>query len=298
MNSGLQIHPRVIQVIQKQIAELIKRPPDCIQYVLNESDMLDIQADIHGPVGTPYVGGVFRCRLVLSNEFPKVPPKGYFLTKIFHPNISEKGEICVNTLKKDWDPTNWSLQHVLEVIRCLLIVPFPESALNEEAGKVFMDDYEEYAQHARLITELYAFPKEKPQQAAAVSPTEKPATMEVSFENTREDSPKKIFSPTLTSSTLSSDNQLLKLGSLESPFGPFKVERPEEVLMTVTNSYNANPNTLEDVAFKKSVSVPMGSLGGFGAQQAVSTPTSAGIGGASLSAKKENDDKKKWKKRI
>jgi len=298
MNSGLQIHPRVIQVIQKQIAELIKRPPDSIQYVLNESDMLDFQADIHGPVGTPYVGGVFRCKLVLSNEFPKVPPKGYFLTKIFHPNISEKGEICVNTLKKDWDPSNWSLQHVLEVIRCLLIVPFPESALNEEAGKVFMDDYEEYAQHARLITELYAFPKEKVNQGSACSPTEKPATMEVSFENTREDSPKKIFSPTMTSSTLSSDSQLLKLGSLESPFGiGFKGERPEEVLMTVTNSYNANPlNTLDDVAFKKSVSVPLGSIAA--AHQAVSTPTSAGIGTGSFSAKKENDDKKKWKKRI
>jgi ubiquitin-conjugating enzyme E2 S len=161
MNSGLSIHPRVIQVIQKQVAELIKRPPDSIQYALNESDILDIQADIHGPVGTPYHGGVFRCKLVLSSEFPKVPPKGYFLTKIFHPNVSEKGEICVNTLKKDWDPTNWSLQHVLEVIRCLLIVPFPESALNEEAGKVFMEDYEEYAQHARLITELYALPKVK-----------------------------------------------------------------------------------------------------------------------------------------
>jgi len=299
MNSGLQIHPRVIQVIQKQIAELVKRPPDSVQYVLNESDMLDIQADIHGPVGTPYVGGVFRCKLVLSTEFPKVPPTGYFLTKIFHPNISEKGEICVNTLKKDWDPTNWSLQHVLEVIRCLLIVPFPESALNEEAGKVFMDDYEEYAQHAKLITELYAFPKEKVNQGSASSPTEKPTTMEVSFENTREDSPKKIFSPTLTSSTLSSDSQLLKLGPLESPFGAsFKAERPEEVLMTVTNSYNANPlNTLDDLTFKKSVSVPLGSIA-LGGQQAVSTPTSAGIGSASLSAKKENDDKKKWKKRI
>jgi len=297
MNSGLQIHPRVIQVIQKQIAELIKRPPDSIQYALNETDMLDIQADIHGPVGTPYVGGVFRCKLVLSSEFPKVPPKGYFLTKIFHPNVSEKGEICVNTLKKDWDPSNWSLQHVFEVIRCLLIVPFPESALNEEAGKVFMDDYEEYAQHARLITELYALPKEK-SQGSASSPTEKVATMEVSFENTREDSPKKVFSPTLTSSTLSSDSQLLKLGSLEGAFSAgFKAERPEEVLMTVTNSYNANPlNTLDDLAFKKSASVPLGSIAGFG-QQAVSTPTSIGAS-ASSSAKKENDDKKKWKKRI
>ena len=60
---------------------------------------------------------------------------GFFLTKIFHPNVSSRGEICVNTLKKDWNPAKWSLFHIFDVIKCLLIVPFPESSLNEEAGK-------------------------------------------------------------------------------------------------------------------------------------------------------------------
>lgn len=69
--------------------------------------------------------------------------------------------------------------------------------------------------------------------------------------------------------------------------------------MTVTNSYNPNPlNTLDEIGLKKATSVPLGSIMGLGGAQAVSTPTGAGIGGASLSAKKENDDKKKWKKRI
>ena len=66
------------------------------------------------------------------------------MTKIFHPNVSEKGEICVNTLKKDWNPASLSLSNILEVVKCLLIVPFPESALNEQAGKMFMENYEEY----------------------------------------------------------------------------------------------------------------------------------------------------------
>ena len=46
-----------------------------------------------------------------------------------------------------------------QVIKCLLIVPFPESALNEEAAKMFMENYEEYFKYAKLITELYAIPK-------------------------------------------------------------------------------------------------------------------------------------------
>ena len=31
-------------------------------------------------------------------------PAGFFLTKIFHPNVAKNGAICVNTLKKDWKP--------------------------------------------------------------------------------------------------------------------------------------------------------------------------------------------------
>lgn len=52
--------------------------------------------------GTPYAGGYFKVRLVLGKDFPRVPPKGYFLTKVFHPNVAANGEICVNTLKRDW----------------------------------------------------------------------------------------------------------------------------------------------------------------------------------------------------
>ena len=95
-------------------------------------------------VQTPYHEGIFRCKLVLGDGFPMNPPKGYFLSKIFHPNVATSGDICVNTLKRDWEPAKWSLRHIFEVIKCLLIVPFPESSLNEEAGRQFMEDYESY----------------------------------------------------------------------------------------------------------------------------------------------------------
>jgi len=105
--------------------------------------------------GTPYAGGLFRVKLVLTKEYPAAPPKGFFLTKIFHPNVSDKGDICVNTLKKDWK-ADTTLSHVLAVVRCLLIVPFPESSLNDDAGKLFMESYDEYAAKARLMTSIHA----------------------------------------------------------------------------------------------------------------------------------------------
>ncbi|KAI8905842.1 ubiquitin-conjugating enzyme E2 S [Gorgonomyces haynaldii] len=83
---------------------LRQSPPEGIQVVFNEDNVLDIQAVLHGPMGTPYEKGQFRIRLVLGSDFPQQPPKGQFLTTIFHPNVSSQGEICVSTLKKDWKP--------------------------------------------------------------------------------------------------------------------------------------------------------------------------------------------------
>lgn len=77
------------------------------------------------------------------------------VTKIFHPNVSTAGEICVNTLKKDWQPT-FGIAHILVTVKCLLIYPNPESALDEEAGKLLLENYDDYCARARLITSVHA----------------------------------------------------------------------------------------------------------------------------------------------
>ena len=96
-------------------------------------------------------------KLVIPEDYPNNPPKGYFLTKIYHPNVGPTGDICVNTLKKDWS-IDVTLKLILQVIRCLLIVPFPESSLNDEAGKLFMESYDEFARRAKIMTEGHALP--------------------------------------------------------------------------------------------------------------------------------------------
>ncbi|XP_075517719.1 ubiquitin-conjugating enzyme E2 22-like [Primulina tabacum] len=152
--------PNVIKQLAKELKNLDETPPEGIKVGVNDDNFSVIFADIEGPAGTPYENGVFRMKLILSHDFPQSPPKGYFLTNIFHPNIATNGEICVNALKKDWNP-NLGLRHVLIVIRCLLIEPFPESALNDQAGKMLLENYDEYAKHARVYTEIHAL-KPKP----------------------------------------------------------------------------------------------------------------------------------------
>eukprot|EP00906_Rhabdomonas_costata_P012171 RCo017387 len=150
----MNLCPVVVKRVQRELCTLLREEIGGICVKANE-DMSTVEAEISGPENTPFEGGVFGVRLVLDAEYPDTPPKGYFLTKIFHPNVSVKGEICVNVLKKDWH-RDCGLKHVLMVIRCLLIEPNPESALNMEAGHLLLEDYEEFYKRAKLFTQLYA----------------------------------------------------------------------------------------------------------------------------------------------
>merc|ERR1711874_910582 len=152
---GENVAPHVIKNVTRQVHILAQEKMEGIAVQINEDDLTDIQAVIDGPPGTPYQGGQFRIKLVLSKDFPASPPKGFFLTKIFHPNVGSNGEICVNTLKKDWKP-DLGIKHILLTVKCLLIVPNPESALNEEAGKLLLEQYDNYCMRAKLYTEIHA----------------------------------------------------------------------------------------------------------------------------------------------
>ena len=156
MLNSSHINPNIIKALWRQQQELLRKSPEYVTPIINPEDPLDIQFDLEGPKATPYENGIFRVKLIITPEFPLSAPKGIFITKIFHPNISEKGDICVNALKKDWNPSQWNLYTLFEIIKCLLIIPFPQSALNEEAGKLFMENYEEYFKIAKMYTNIYA----------------------------------------------------------------------------------------------------------------------------------------------
>ena len=93
------------------------------------------------------------------------------------------GEICVNTLKKDWTPDlgirhillvrktvdaildkrqvsnifkKWWMTLVSQVIKCLLVVPNPESALNEEAGKLLLEGMN-FNQNRSYLIRIFLF---------------------------------------------------------------------------------------------------------------------------------------------
>ncbi|KAK6977030.1 ubiquitin-conjugating enzyme E2 S-B [Favolaschia claudopus] len=157
----MSLPPTVVRRLMREITQLKNSPPEGIRVQTNDDNMLDLTGLIEGPEGTPYAGGYFKVKFSFTEEFPAAPPKCWFATKIFHPNVSGAGEICVNTLKKDWKST-YGIEHILVTVKCLLIYPNPESALDEEAGKLLLEDYGSYCSRAKLITSVHATPRVRP----------------------------------------------------------------------------------------------------------------------------------------
>ncbi len=53
----------------------------------------------------PYDKGAFRIEITFPAEYPFKPPKISFKTKIYHPNIDEKGQVCLPVISaENWKP--------------------------------------------------------------------------------------------------------------------------------------------------------------------------------------------------
>ncbi|CAB3985854.1 ubiquitin-conjugating enzyme E2 L3 [Paramuricea clavata] len=71
---------------------------------VDESNILNWQGLIV-PESAPYNKGAFRIEIVFPAEYPFKPPKITFKTKIYHPNIDEKGQVCLPIIgAENWKP--------------------------------------------------------------------------------------------------------------------------------------------------------------------------------------------------
>ena len=112
-------------------------------------------AVIIGPVGTPYEGGIFSLIINFPDQYPFIPPKIKFNTKIFHPNISADGKICVDILKSNWSPS-LTIKAALLSICSLLDNPNPDDPLVPEIAELYRFNKKKYNEIAKRWTVQYA----------------------------------------------------------------------------------------------------------------------------------------------
>ena len=93
-----------------------------------DNDVKHWKAVVEGPPNSMYEGRNFQVDIKIAENYPFMPPKIQFDTKLAHPNISpQTGDVCLNILRDGWSPA-LSIKAVLLKIQAMLMTPEPTNS--------------------------------------------------------------------------------------------------------------------------------------------------------------------------
>ncbi|XP_063745252.1 ubiquitin-conjugating enzyme E2 L3a [Eleginops maclovinus] len=108
------------------------------------------------PDSAPYDKGAFRIELIFPAEYPFKPPKVTFKTKIYHPNIDEKGQVCLPIISvENWKPATKTDQVILNLIS-LVNSPQPEHPLRADLAEEYSKDRAKFMKNAEEFTKKHS----------------------------------------------------------------------------------------------------------------------------------------------
>ncbi len=126
---------------------------------------LSTTGSVPGPKDTPYEGGLFQVDIQLDDQYPYVPPKMRFITRVWHPNVSSaNGAICLDILKDQWSPA-LTLKTALLSLQALLSSPQPDDPQDAVVAKQYLSDPVTFRNTARYWTEAFANPNSGDEEA-------------------------------------------------------------------------------------------------------------------------------------
>ncbi|GBB85274.1 hypothetical protein RclHR1_11830005 [Rhizophagus clarus] len=111
--------------INREFHNIGRNLPSSCSAVPISDNLFRWQATIMGPPDSPYSGGVFFLDIDFPTDYPFMPPRVYFTTRIYHTNINDNGRICcrcMKILKDQWSPAI-TISKVLVSICALLTDP-------------------------------------------------------------------------------------------------------------------------------------------------------------------------------
>ncbi|BEJ11491.1 hypothetical protein CspHIS471_0109130 [Cutaneotrichosporon sp. HIS471] len=136
----------------RDFKRLTAEAPDGISGSPCSDNIMVWNAVIFGPPDTPFEDGSFRLTLTFTDSYPNKPPTVRFVSRMFHPNIYNNGELCLDILQNRWSPT-YDVAAILTSVQSLLNDPNPSSPANVEAATLFKDNKQEYERRVKITVE-------------------------------------------------------------------------------------------------------------------------------------------------
>lgn len=117
--------------------------------LVNDENMFEWEVALFGPPDTLYQGGYFKAHMKFPRDYPYSPPSVRFVTKVWHPNVYENGDLCISILHppvddpqsgelpcERWNPTQ-NVRTILLSVVSLLNEPNTFSPANVDASVMF-----------------------------------------------------------------------------------------------------------------------------------------------------------------
>jgi len=134
----------------------LKNPIQGISAIPHPDNLRHFDIVISGPKDSAYDKGIFKLELFLPDDYPMVPPKVRFLTKIYHPNIDRLGRICLDILKDKWSPA-LQIDKVCLSIQLLLAAPNPDDPLDTKVAQQWKRNEADAIRTAQQWTRKFAY---------------------------------------------------------------------------------------------------------------------------------------------
>lgn len=123
--------------------------------VVDESNIMSWEGLLI-PTWEPYKEGAFRVKLEFPKEYPFKAPSLKFMTKIYHPNVSEDGNVCLNILDaKHWKPSV-NVEQILQALFNIINKPEVDHPLRTELADQFKKKLDAFKAEAKKQTKAHA----------------------------------------------------------------------------------------------------------------------------------------------
>ncbi|CCE86776.1 Piso0_005288 [Millerozyma farinosa CBS 7064] len=140
--------------IEKDVMDLMMSDHDV---TLVDDSIQQFHVIFHGPSDTPYVGGIWKVRVELPDQYPIKSPSIGFMNKIYHPNIDESsGSVCLDVINQTWSPMFGLLNIFENFLPHLLRYANPSDPLNTEASNLMTKDESKYIETVKEYVNRFA----------------------------------------------------------------------------------------------------------------------------------------------